>query len=223
MSDAGPLFQWPSKGRVDRTIPKERLYAEAGVTSQLKQRFVDEVQRVRWAYKIGEQALPLKPSDSVAEFQIFEVELKGDNVADQVLKTIDGAIPSPVIFELLRNPAGNAEIQVAAARKEPGRRGPKPSSYFRSPWGPGDAMRADLPAALDLGGLYEGVLATLLPLSARPGEELSEAIGRMTRVAQLEREVGALERRLRNERQLNRKVELRRTLKTKQAELEQQR
>ncbi|WP_322920645.1 DUF4391 domain-containing protein [Nocardioides renjunii] len=223
MDDAGPLFRWPSKGRVGRTIPKERLYAEARITSRVKQRFVEDLQRVTWAYKIGEQALPLKPCDSMTEFQIFEVELKADDVADQVLKTIDGAVPSPVIFELIRNRAGHAEIQVAAARKELGQRGPKLSSYFRSHWGPGDAVRSDLPAALDLGGLYDGVLAALLPLSARPGEDLSEAIGRMTRVAQLEREIGALERRLRNERQLNRKVALRRALKTKQAELEQQR
>ena len=218
-----PLFRWPAKGRVDRAIPKERLYAAARATSQLKQLFIDDVQRIRWAYKLGEQSLPLRPSDVVSEFQVFEIELRRSELSDQVLKAIDSAIPSPVVFELTRGRTGNAEIQVAAARKDPGLRGPKVSSYFRSDWAPAESSRRDLPTSLDLGGLYEGVLTALLPLDTRPGEELSVAIDRMARAVLAEREIGALERRLRNEPQFNRKVELRRALKTKRAELEQQR
>ena len=60
-------------------------------------------------------------------------------------------------------------------------------------------------------------------LTARPGEEMSDVADRLATVRKLEREVASLERKLRTEPQLNRKVELRRTLKTKQHELEQQR
>lgn len=223
MDDAGPFFRWPIRGRVGRSIPKERLYAEAGASTQLKQQFVNDVSRIRWAYKIGEESVRLRPTVAVLEFQVFEVELKGEDLTDQVLKAIDSAVPSPILFEVSRSRDGEREIQVAAARKAPGSRGPKLSSYFRSAWKPGDSPRADLPPALDLSGLYEGVLAALLPLKARPGEPLSEVVDRMARVTQLEREIGTLEGRLRNEPQLNRKVELRRALKTKQAELELQR
>ena len=48
------LVQWPKAAKVDRLIPKERLYAEASASAALKQRFINEVQRVRWAYKLGE-------------------------------------------------------------------------------------------------------------------------------------------------------------------------
>ena len=134
-----------------------------------------------------------------------------------MLKAIDAAIPSPIIFELTR-PSG--EVQVAAARKEPGLRGPKLSSYFRSAWQRQTAARQTFPRRSTFCGLYEAILTSLLPLSRRPGEELSEAIERMASVTQLEREIGALARRLRTEPQLNRKIELRRELKTKQAELD---
>ena len=54
--------------------------------------------------------------------------------------------------------------------------------------------------------------------------EITRSIAdRLATVRKLERETAALERKLRTEPQLNRKVELRRTLKTKQHELEQQR
>lgn len=59
----------------------------------------------------------------------------------------------------------------------------------------------------------------MTPLAPRPGEEMSEVAGRLAAVRKLEREMAALERKLRTEPQFNRKVELRRTLKTKQQEL----
>lgn len=223
VQSTAPHFRWPAKGRVDRAIPKERLYAASGATSQLRQQFVNDVQRIRWAYKIGEESLPLRSTDAVSEFQVFEVELKGSGLSDRVLKAIDSAIPSPIIFELTRGLASDPELQVAAARKTSGLRGPRLTSYFRSGWSTLPTSRRDLPSALNLGGLYDGVLAALLPLEARPGEELSDAIDRMAQTALLEREIGVLERQLRNEPQLNRKVDLRRALRTKQAELEQQR
>lgn len=212
------LYRWPDRGRVDRNIPKERLYAEAQASAKLKQQFVDDVQRIRWAYKIGEESVPLAAAEQVDEFQVFEVDLKSTELTDSVLKAIDTAIPSPIIFELTR-PSG--EVQVAAARKESGLRGPKLSSYFRSDWQAMTTARRDLPPALNLQGLYEAILTSLLAVTGRPGEELSAAIERMTRATQLEREIGTLTRRLRTEPQLNRKIELRRELKAKQTELEE--
>lgn len=211
-----PLYRWPAQGRVNRVIPKERLYTEAGATSRLKQAFIDEIQRVRWAFKIGEESVRLKPVAPVQEFQVFEVELKGTEAADTVLTAIDRAIPSPVIFELMRS---TGELQVAASKKEPGLRGPKLSPHLRSPWLPPGSPRSDLPPAMDLCGLYETILASLLPVAGRPDEDLSEAIDRLARVSRLEREIGALSRRLSTEPQLNRKVEIRRALRTKEAEL----
>lgn len=213
-----PLYRWPDRGRVDRNVPKERLYAEAGASAKLKHQFVDDVQRIRWAYKIGQESVRLAPAEQVDEFQVFEVDLKSSELTDSVLKAIDTAIPSPIIFELTR-PSG--EVQMAAARKESGLRGPKLSSYFRSDWQATTTARRDLPRALNLQGLYEAILTSLLAVTARRGEELSGAIERMDHATHLEREIGTLTRRLRAEPQLNRKIELRRELKAKQAELDE--
>lgn len=50
---------------------------------------------------------------------------------------------------------------------------------------------------------------------------MSEVADRLEDVRKLEREIASLERKLRTEPQFNRKIELRRTLKLKQAELEE--
>src|SRR3954463_11627012 len=109
------LIQWPETARVDRVIPKERLYAEASAGAALKQRFVDEVQRVRWAFKLGEESLRLAPGQTVTEIQVFIVDLKGSNLDNSVLASIDKAIPSQIIFELRREDGLWIEQAMAAA------------------------------------------------------------------------------------------------------------
>lgn len=216
-----PLFRWPEVASVGRVIPKERMYAEASVTKAVRQRFIDEVLRVRWAYKLSEESLRLRAVDQVVEIQVFEIELKGDDISDSVLTSIDKSVPSPIIFELHRTSRSRDEVQLAAARKESGVRGQNLSGYFRSAWLPDDSERLALPPSLDLAGLYAQVLTVLLPLSVRPGEELSVAIDRISQVRKLDREIAALDKRVRLEPQFNRKVELRRELRARKAELDE--
>lgn len=214
------LFRWPEAAAVGRAIPKERLYAEAGVTKAVRQRFIDEIQRVRWAYKLSEESLRLRARDDVVEVQVFEIELKGLEVSESVLTSIDRSVPSPIIFELHRSVPGRGEVRLAAARKEAGLRGPKLSGYVKGDWVPIDVERSALPPAIDLAGLYAQILTALMPIQVRPGEELSSAIDRMARIRRLERDLAALDRAVRTEPQFNRKVELRRELKGRQTELD---
>lgn len=206
------LLRWPEAARVDRVIPKERLYTAGKVSSALKQRFVDEVQRARWAYKLGEESLRLAPGSFVTEIQVVVVELKGPNLDNSVLASIDKAIPSQVVFELRREDGLWVEQLMAAAYKLTGGR-TKGTDYFRTGWIGSDRPRLPLPAALDMDGLYSQLLGRLLPHPMRPGETLSEALERMGQIRRLTREMAALEKRLHVEAQLNRRLELRRTLK----------
>lgn len=213
------LIQWPEAGRVDRIIPKERLYVEAEASTSLKQRFIDEVQRVRWAYKLGEESIRLAPANDVTEIQVFVIELKGSTLDNSILLSIDRSIPSQVIFELRREDGLWAEQAMAAAYKRTGSKVAKGTDYFRTGWVDDGEPREPLPTALDMGGVYAQLLARVLPHPMRPGEELSDALDRMRHIRAVEREISALEKRVRTEPQFNRKVELRNDLRAKQAEL----
>lgn len=206
------LIQWPETAKVDRVIPKERLYAESGASAALKQRFVDEVQRVRWAYKLGEESLRLAPSETVTEIQVFVLDLKGSNLDNSVLAAIDKTIPSQIIFELRREDGLWTEQAMTAAYKRAGGK-TKGTDYFRTGWIGSDQPRIPLPAALDMDGLYSQLLGRLLPHPIGLVEELSDALDRMGRIRGLTREIAALEKKLRTEPQLNRKIELRRQIK----------
>ncbi len=212
---APALYRWPPTAKFGRVVPKTKFYEHGNVRTVLREKFVGDIQRITWAYKLAESTIRLKGTEAVPEIQVFTVEAKGGDVGDDVLTAIDKSVHFPILFEVSRGD----EVRMVAAHKTLGGAPPKVGAYFTTPWLPLDATRTPLPAAIDLPALYEALLSSLLPVPTRRGESLSEAADRMERAKKLEREITALERKLRTEPQLNRKLELRRELKDRQAAL----
>ena len=216
------LYRWPVAAKFGRTVPKAKFYEHGTVPGAVRDKFVTEVQRITWAYKLAQSTINLPGNADVPEIQIFQIDTKGDDVGESVLAAIDKAVKTPIIFEIVTGEGDEQRVRMAASHKQAGHATPKLSAYYTTDWQPQDAERQPLPTAISLPSLYTALLAPLTPVSARPGEELSDVAARLQAVRKLEREVASLERKLRAEPQLNRKVELRRALKTKQAELKQQ-
>lgn len=217
------LYKWPVAAKFGSHVPKEKFYEYGNVNTAVREKFVSEVQRITWAYKLAESTINLPGNATVPEIQVFQIDTKTGEVADQVLSAIDKAIQYPIIFEIARATAGERQIRMVAAHKQLGSGASKLSAYYSTGWLPADVKRQSLPTAIGLPTLYAAILVPLTPVTVRPGEEMSEVAGRLATVRKLEREITALERKLRTEPQLNRKIELRRTLKSRQQELEQQR
>lgn len=221
MSDV--LYRWPDAALVNSRVPKDKLYEHGKASTSVREAFVSEVARITWAFKLAESTINLPPSSDVAEIQVFRLDARGDDVSDRVLATIDKAIPHPIIFEIRRTLAGASEVRVAACIKPGTASATASRAYYSTSWQPCDTERVALPIAITLPALYSTLLAPLLPLEPRTGESLPTTAMRLDAARRLEREIGTLERRIRAEPQLNRKVEMRRELKNKQRELEEMR
>ena len=201
------LYRWPDSAKFGKTIPKTKFYEHASVSTAVRGRFVAEVDRITWAYKLAESTINLAGTTEVPEIQVLVIKAKGSNVDDSVLSTIDRAIKQPVIFEI----ATAGGTRMAATLKA----GTPCGRYYSSGWSQEDDRRP-LPPCITLSNLYAALLEPLLPIRLRGGEGLSDLADRLARVSRLEREIATLERKLRTEPQLNRKVELRRTLRAQQ-------
>lgn len=204
------LYHWPDAARFGKPITKTKFYERGVVTPAVRARFVAEVDSITWAYKLAESTINLPSSSEIPEIQVLVVKAKGVDVDDSVLTTIDKAIKQPVIFEIV-----TADGTRMTATLKAGSTGGR---YYSSEWSQEDARRP-LPPGVTLADLYAALLDSLLPIRVRRGEGLSELGDRLAAIARLEREISALTRKLRAEPQLNRKVELRRALKTQQASL----
>ena len=185
----------------------------------MREKFVAEVQRITWAYKLAETTINLPGTTAVPEIQVFQIDAKGDDVSESVLAAIDKAVKTPIIFEITRGDGPERRTRMAATHKLLSASVPKLGAYYSTEWHPADADRGPLPTAINLTAFYTALLEPLTPLAVRPGQEVAEVAARLETVRKLEREAATLERKIRTEPQLNRKVELRRALKTKQARL----
>lgn len=205
------LYRWPESARYGKAVPKAKFYEHGRVSAALRERFVAEVRRITWAYKLAENTINLAGSAAVPELQVFVIEVRGNDVSDVVLAAIDKAVKTPIIFEISRG----GEVRLAAAHKAIAR----PGAYFTTPWRSAESDRVPLPTAVNLPSLYAALLAPLVPVAAQTGEDAEAIVRRVETARKLERGIAALKRKLRNEPQLNRKIELRRILKSKQAML----
>lgn len=206
------LFAYPRSAAVGRVIAKSKIYQHTRISAPLREKFVAEVQRIVWEYKLSPETINLPADATVPEIQIFKLELRADTLGEEVLRAIDRAIPFPIVFELHLN----GRIQLAAAPKRPNAADPSKwflDTYFRSGWYRDGSKRVSLPVALDLGTLYSALLRSLIQVPARPGEKLNEHLERVAAIETKRREARRLAQRLRREKQFNRKVELNRALR----------
>ncbi|MFD1722118.1 DUF4391 domain-containing protein [Amnibacterium endophyticum] len=209
------LYRWPANAALGRAVPKTKFYDHGNVPTAVRGKFVDDIQRITWAYKLADDTIRLSGTARVPEIQVFTIEAKGADISDEVLLAIDKTVHFPIIFEV----AGSDRVRMVAAQKTLDGKTPRVATYFTTGWQPADAPRRPLPTALHLPNLYEVLLASLLPAPTRVGETVLEATGRLDRARKLQREVAALEKKLRAEPQLNRKIELRKQLREREVVL----
>lgn len=215
----GGLYRWPEAAWFGRAVPKTKFYERGTVPAAVREKFIAEVQRITWAYKLAENTINLPGTSTLPEIQVFQIDAKGKDVAESVLTAIDKAVKTPIIFEVNQGEGPARRTRMIAAHKALSTGTVKLGAYYSTDWQQYDADRQPLPTAIDLSTLYVALLESLTSLTARPGEDAAEMAARLESIRKLEREVAALERKLRTEPQLNRKVEIQRTLKSKKAAL----
>ena len=214
------FINYPKQAVFGRTLPKNKIYEHSGANTRLKDLFVEQVEQIVWQYKLAPETINLPARLGVPELQIFSIQLKASELNLDVLRCIDGAVQFPIIFEL----SFDGRTKVIAAYKRPNESDASRwvlSYDVATAWLPSDCERYAMPLALDLGGLYEQLLHSLISTPARLQESLADLVARVELVAAKEREVEKIASRLAKEKQFNRKVEINAKLRMLKIELEE--
>ncbi|WOI52587.1 DUF4391 domain-containing protein [Parvularcula sp. LCG005] len=208
-------YDYPKAARFGRMVPKTKIYDAARAPEKLRQLFVDQVDRITWAYKVAPETINLNAVPGVPEIQVFEVRLRAATLEHAVLAAIDKAVAYPILFELIKG----GERQMIAAYKRPSEADSARwvvSEYFAAGWEPVDNPRKPIPRVLDLGALYDRVLSELMPVRPLQGEKLPDRVARIEAIWATERDVARIKARLAREKQFNKRIvinaELRRAL-----------
>ena len=217
------LYKFPQQAKVDRLIPKNKLFQQGKANSKVEQLFVDQVENIRWAYKLASSTIHLQDQEDLKEIQIFRVKSRVEDLDVSILSFIDKLILTPIIFEVVYQD----KVKVVATYKRLNQADKTKAvigQYYASEWLE-DHDRIELPLYLKLADLYEHFIAQILPITSSEdsGDDESVSIELKLQKAQqlesLQKQLDKLKSKLRNEKQFNRRVELNKQLQNLQLQI----
>jgi len=201
------IFAYPKQAEFNRVLPKSKIYEHGTPSRAVRDCFVSQVNQIVWQYKLAPETINLPARPGVPEIEIFAIDLKTADLNIEVLRCIDKAIPLPIFYNL----NFDGQTKIVAAYKRPNDSDASRwvvGDYFESPWMPSNSKHSALPVALDMAGLYEQLLRSLMPFSARSNETIKEQVERLAQLRSKQKECTKLEAGLLKEKQFNRKVEI---------------
>ena len=215
------LYNYPKQAHFGKMIAKSKIYEHANTTTAVKDKFVSQIDKITWQYKLAPETINLTATTAVPEIQIFDIRIRGNEVDEALLRVIDKAIPFPIIYQIHRG----GEVKVKAAYKRPSDADKSrwvTEAYVESEWMREDTPATALPIALDLSKLYEQMLKALIP-KALPIMEtqgsMKEQMELIETIKVKERAYAKLKAKRDKEKQFNRKVELNSQLKELKKEI----
>ena len=208
------MFDLPPSASVDRFIAKTKFYERTQVASAIKDEFINAISRITWAYKLAESTINIPPTDAVEEIQIFEVELKQKIIPQKALSVVDRSISYPILFVLKYE---NNTCYVMQHKTDSAKR------YHKTEWNNLPDVRF---TGQNLESIYRSIITSFIAVNtpeqesgASSEESFEETVKRDAERQKLEREIAALEGKIRKERQFSRKVELNSELQRKKRSL----
>lgn len=168
------------------------------------------MEEITWLYKLSPATINLPSVTEVKEIQIFSIVQRRPDLKEDILRTLDRAIPSQLFFEL----TFQGRIRFVAAYKrtsEADRSKQFVAAYYWSPWQDASGSRSPLPVAINMESLYQQMLHRHMQaagLEPHLGETLEATAERGIRIRSQRLLCDKLEARMRKEDQFNRKMEI---------------
>lgn len=211
----------PKSTEFNKRIPKQKFYENLSVTPALKRVFVEQIKVIYWRNKVAATTMNLAVGDTVTEVEVFEVKLAASQLDISVLRQIDKEIPYHIVFLLEHD----GKYQAWTAYKETAASGNnafKVGTYYHTDWLP----EAELPLKVDglnIDIVYENFVRQIAGdvLQVDGAESLKESVERDVRRQELQKQIIALQTKMRKEKQLNKQVQLNTELKKLKKEFEQ--
>ena len=207
------MLGFPVSTEFNKRIPKQKFYDNLDVSPTLRRVFVDQIRLVYWRNKLAASTLNIAAGEVVSEVEVFEVRLNAPKLDEAVLKQIDKEIPYHILFILTCDGKAQAWIGYKEAAAS-GSSAFKVNRYYHTDWMPEDELQLRIDG-LNMDTVYESLVRQIAgdKLLSETGESLKESVERDEKKKQLEKQIAALESKMRKEKQLNRRMEMNAELK----------
>ena len=196
------MFELPKNCYVNKFLPKKIFYEKVGVSSGVKDEFVNLVDRITWLYKLSPDTVGIPKTEKIEEIQIFQIDVKEKQVPLSVIKTITKGVQYKILFLIKYN----NEICYST----------KVDDIYTTEWN--DNVIFDF-NAINLEIVFENIVKQIIKEESND-KKFDEIIELKNNRDDLEKRISQLRQKIKVEKQFNRKVELNKELNILLKELE---
>lgn len=196
------MFNLPKNCEVNRFIPKKTFYEKIGISTTIKNEFVNLIDKIVWKYKLSQDTLGVNKTEKIEEIQIFEVNLKEKKIPKNIIKVIAKAIPYQILFVIRYNDDFCYSIKV--------------DDIYFTDWNENINIIFD---GLSLETIYENIVKSIIK-ETKTKKDFEILLQDKNKQIELNKKLEQLKNKMKAERQFNKKVELNKQIKQIEQELE---
>lgn len=201
----------PKSTEFNRFIPKQKffkdLYTHTSIPSKTKNYFVKQIKLITWENKIDHTTMNIAKGSFVEEIEVFRVELYDYEIDDSVLYIIDENIPYHILFVFEYNNKRKYSLSFKEICREA--ETINIQKIFQSDWVSEDEDFLKF-SGISLDNMYENLLYSISnnELDKFLGDTLKEKVLSSIEYEKIQKQVNNLSKKVKNEKQFNRQVEL---------------
>ena len=199
-------LKFPVSTKVGKPVPKNAFYKHLEVNAKIKQHFVDDVVGINWLYKFAPSTLNVEDGTKVHEIVIFSAGLKSKDCPDDVFLFIDQNMPRHVIFILEYESKYKLLLNYKEWKDEKAGQF-KIVKTFSTEWLTSDKISLSIEGQT-MDAIYEVMAGQVSGFGTTKSEDTKRLVELEALITKGKKEVEALQKKIRNERQLNRQMEL---------------
>ena len=199
-------LKFPPSTKVGKPVPKNAFYRHLEVNARMKQHFVDDVAGISWLYKFAPSTLNVTDGSAVHEIVFFSAVLKAKDCPDDVFVFIDQNMPRHVVF-ILEYEAHYKVLLNYKEWKEPQAGQFRIVKTFKTEWLTAEQLHLAIEGQT-MDAVYEAMAGQVSGFGTRKSEDTKRIVELEEIIMKAKRDVDALQKKIRNERQLNRQMEL---------------
>ena len=199
-------LKFPLTTIVGKPIPKNAFYKHLEVNAKIKWHFVDDVVSIHWLYKLAPSTINVEDGKLVHEVVVFSAVLKAKDCPDDVFLFIDRNMPRHVVFILEYD--NRYKVLLNYKEWKDGQNGQfKIIKTFVTEWLTDKQLSLTLEGQ-NMDALYEAMAGQISGFGTSKAEDTKRIVELEGLIDKAKRDVEAIQKRIRNERQLNRQMEL---------------
>ena len=199
-------LKFPPTTIVGKPVPKNAFYKHLEVNTKMKQHFVDDVVSIHWLYKLAPSTINVEDGKHGHEMVVFSVVLKDKDCPNDVFLFIDQNMPRHVVFVLEYEDRYKVLLNYKAWKDG------QNSQFdiiktFATDWLTAERLLLTLEGQT-MDALYEAMAGQVSGFGTTKAEDTKRIVELEELIDKAKREVESIQKRIRNERQLNRQMEL---------------